>query len=362
MDIDAIPFGEDFRDYIDEALQHAVAMVLVIGPKWLGTKRRGAYRIQDVTDPVRIEVETAMRLGIRIVPVLVEEATMPQPSDLPESLAKLPFINAATVDSGRDFRIHMERVIRALEAVLERAGAGAPASPELVSVAAQPPVEPAKVAPEPVAIAPPTPVAPAAPVTVPIVPVVPVAPTAPSRTEIAARVTGAWWVSVVRGLTLIGAGVVQLAFPVAFHRAGDAAALSIDVGLVQVVALIFMIVAAKGVGLARIAFAFELLFSLVGSATQTIVGVGPALLLSIGRAAAETCAGAVLGRYVRAEYARVVVGVVQFFLTALIVVVLLFVPSSGGRVFSGAAAAFVSGIAFVVLGLMLRSARNRPAR
>ena len=347
MDIDAIPFGEDFRDYIDEALQHTVAMVLVIGPKWLGTKRRGAYRIQDVTDPVRIEVETAIRLGIRIVPVLVEEATMPQPSDLPESLAKLPFINAATVDSGRDFRIHMERVIRALEVVLERAGAGAPAALELVSVATQPPPElVVHRSPEPVSIT----------------PAAPVAPVAPNRTEIAQRVTGAWWVSLVRGLMLIGAGVVQVAFPVAFHHAGAAAVLSTDVGLLQAVALIFMIVATKGVGLARIVFAFELLFSLLGTVTQTILGVGPALLLTIGRAAAEICAGAALGRYVRAEYARVVVGVVQFVLTALIVVILAFAPSSNGRVFAGATAAFGSGIAFVALGLILRSARNRPAR
>jgi hypothetical protein len=357
MDIDAIPFGEDFRDYIDDALRHAVAMVLVIGPKWLGPKRRGIYRIQDATDPVRIEVETAMRLGIRIVPVLVEDATMPQPSDLPETLGKLPFINAATVDSGRDFRIHMERVIRALEVVLERAGVAAPAPSEPMRAAPSPPAEPVKLAPE-VFITPAAPVTPVAPAEA----AEPAAAVAPARAEIAARLTGAWWVSLVRGLSLLAAGALQLAYPVGFHHNYNLVALSNGVALVQVVALTFMIGAAKGLNFARIAFACELVFYVVGSATQSMFGLGFALLLSLARAAAEACAGAALGRYVRAENVRVALGGVLMFLTVLITLILLYDRSSGAVTFTNVLAPLVSGLAFVVLGLILRSAKNRAAR
>ena len=115
MDIDAIPLGEDFRDYIVGALKQAVVLVVIIGPKWLGVRKRGLYRIQDETDPVRLEVETAFQLGIRVVPVLVEGADIPKPGDLPESLKKLPFLNGAFIDSGRDFRTHLDRLIRFLE-------------------------------------------------------------------------------------------------------------------------------------------------------------------------------------------------------------------------------------------------------
>jgi hypothetical protein len=118
MDIDAIPFGVDFRDYIVDSLQSAVVVLVIIGPKWLGSRRRGQYRIQEVTDPVRLEVETALRLGIRIIPVLVERAVMPSPDDLPESLKSLSYINAGSIESGRDFRSQLDRVIRVLENVL----------------------------------------------------------------------------------------------------------------------------------------------------------------------------------------------------------------------------------------------------
>jgi len=118
MDIDAIPMGVDFRHYIDGALENAAAVVVVIGTKWLGSRRSGRRRIEEETDPVRVELETAFRLGRPIFPILVEGARMPEPSDLPATLKKLSFINAAIVDSGRDYRVHMERVVRALDEAL----------------------------------------------------------------------------------------------------------------------------------------------------------------------------------------------------------------------------------------------------
>src|SRR5215470_5643188 len=65
MDID-LPFGRDFRTQISEALQQSDVLIVVIGPKWAGPKRRGRFKINDPTDQVRIEVETALRLKIPI--------------------------------------------------------------------------------------------------------------------------------------------------------------------------------------------------------------------------------------------------------------------------------------------------------
>jgi hypothetical protein len=50
--------------------------------------------------------------GIPIWPVLVDDAVMPGPDDLPESIQSLSDQNAAIVDAGRDFHTHMDRLVR----------------------------------------------------------------------------------------------------------------------------------------------------------------------------------------------------------------------------------------------------------
>jgi hypothetical protein len=127
MDIDSIPFGIDFREHIKEALAKNDILVAVIGPKWLGATKGGRLRIAEETDPVRIEVETALKNGSAVIPILVNGAKMPKPAELPDTLKDLSFRNAAEVDAGRDFHQHMDRLIRSMERLLERSGKGAPA-------------------------------------------------------------------------------------------------------------------------------------------------------------------------------------------------------------------------------------------
>ena len=116
MDIDSIPFATDFRDHIQKEMHKADVVLAIVGPQWLGAKRGRRYRIEEETDPVRIEIESAFKLGIPLMPILVGGARMPQPSELPPSLEKFPFINAPSVDSGRDFRLHIDRVMRSIDA------------------------------------------------------------------------------------------------------------------------------------------------------------------------------------------------------------------------------------------------------
>jgi hypothetical protein len=119
MDVDNIPFGIDFREHINNALKEGDVLVAVIGHKWLGPIRGRKARIFDETDPVRVEIETALNRGIAVVPILVDGAKMPKPEELPGSISKLAFHNAATVDGGRDFHQHMDRVIRSMDLVLK---------------------------------------------------------------------------------------------------------------------------------------------------------------------------------------------------------------------------------------------------
>lgn len=117
MDVDKIPFGTDFREHIRKVLLEGDILLAVIGPDWLGKSADGNSRIKDEADPVRVEVETALRQKTRVIPVLVDGATMPSTADLPESLRDLAYLNAAPLDVGRDFRTHMDRLIRSIDGV-----------------------------------------------------------------------------------------------------------------------------------------------------------------------------------------------------------------------------------------------------
>ena len=126
MDIDKIPVGTDFRQYIRNELRQADMLLAIIGPRWLGPRDDGRNRIGDRADPVRVEIETALEGGVPVVPVLVDGARMPDEEALPDSLTDFVFINAAVVDIGRYFRQHMDRLIRAMDGILARPKAPPP--------------------------------------------------------------------------------------------------------------------------------------------------------------------------------------------------------------------------------------------
>jgi len=118
MDVDKIPFGTDFREHIRKVLAGGDILLAVIGSNWLGKTADGTSRIKDEADPVRVEIETALRQKTRIIPILVEGASMPGVADLPDGLRDLAYLNAAPVDVGRDFRAHMDRLIRSIDGML----------------------------------------------------------------------------------------------------------------------------------------------------------------------------------------------------------------------------------------------------
>ena len=118
MDVDNIPFGIDFRDYIQSVLSKAVVLIAIVGPDWLGVSSDQHRRIDEEDDPIRVELETALRQKLLVIPVLVNNASMPNASKLPDALRAFAFLNAAPVDLGRDFRHHVDRLIESIELVL----------------------------------------------------------------------------------------------------------------------------------------------------------------------------------------------------------------------------------------------------
>lgn len=115
MDISNTPFGIDFREHIAEVFSEGDILVALIGREWAGPAGDGSRRIDRANDMVRIEVETALQRKIPLIPVLIDDAPMPQPSDLPLTMEALAYRNAAELDSFRDFHPHMDRLIQAMD-------------------------------------------------------------------------------------------------------------------------------------------------------------------------------------------------------------------------------------------------------
>lgn len=84
-DVDSIGAGLDFTTQLEEALSHCAVMLVLIGPRWLPLLRER----MDKPDWVRQEIAAALQRGVRVVPVLVEEARLPAESDLPPDLKPL---------------------------------------------------------------------------------------------------------------------------------------------------------------------------------------------------------------------------------------------------------------------------------
>ena len=114
-DVDSIPFGVDFRKALEEALASCSVVLVVIGRDWCSALNEdGSKRLQDPEDFVRLEIESALRLGVRIIPVLIDDATMPQADDLPESLRELVFRNATVIRPDPDFHDDVRRLVRSI--------------------------------------------------------------------------------------------------------------------------------------------------------------------------------------------------------------------------------------------------------
>jgi MinD-like ATPase involved in chromosome partitioning or flagellar assembly len=90
MDVDALNAGVNFPDAIKAAIEACDVLLAIIGPDWVTeADEAGTRRLDDPGDFVRLEVEAALTRGVWVIPVLADEAPMPRPDELPESLAAL---------------------------------------------------------------------------------------------------------------------------------------------------------------------------------------------------------------------------------------------------------------------------------
>jgi hypothetical protein len=112
-DVDSIRGGQEFPTVLAKALEECDIVLVLIGEQWLNiaNDRGGARRLDDPSDFVRQEIEIALRRNIRIIPVLIGQATMPTANDLPTTLRKLASRHALRVSHDPDFHHDMTRLL-----------------------------------------------------------------------------------------------------------------------------------------------------------------------------------------------------------------------------------------------------------
>jgi hypothetical protein len=123
MDIEGgIERGADFPEEINKALQSAAAMIVVIGQQWLVcTDAEGNRRLDKPDDWVRHEVAFALRRNILLLPVLVDNVSMPSPEQLPGDIIELARKHASDIrNSSWDYDVG--QITKSLERVLQPIG------------------------------------------------------------------------------------------------------------------------------------------------------------------------------------------------------------------------------------------------
>jgi hypothetical protein len=118
-DTESIEPGANFRTRIEDAVRSSAVLLALIGPNWLtATDASGRRRLFEPDDVLAREIALALRLGVRVIPVLVQEALMPQADQLPEALSDLADLQAQALDH-RNLDIYQGRV-RYMAATIER--------------------------------------------------------------------------------------------------------------------------------------------------------------------------------------------------------------------------------------------------
>ena len=98
-------------------------LIAVIGQRWLNSSdEEGGRRIDHPEDSVRLEIATALKRNIRVIPVLVDGTLLPPLSDLPGELKLLARRNALDVSHNR-FNADFGQLVATLEKVLGKGNA-----------------------------------------------------------------------------------------------------------------------------------------------------------------------------------------------------------------------------------------------
>ena len=112
MDVERMQVGSDFRECLNDELQKTDVVIVLIGPEWVKHIQERAFKQDDF---VRLEIETALKQGKPVLPLLLEGAVMPSHTEVPETISAFTFNHGVEIDTGRYFREGVERLCKDLD-------------------------------------------------------------------------------------------------------------------------------------------------------------------------------------------------------------------------------------------------------
>ena len=117
-DVGSLEPGIDWHEAIARVLGSSDACVVVIGKSWLDIAGPdGSRRLDDPRDTVRQEIVTALQRGMRVFPVLVGGAKIPDERELPLDLQPLVRRNALEITE-QDWDEGFEKLAEVLDRIL----------------------------------------------------------------------------------------------------------------------------------------------------------------------------------------------------------------------------------------------------
>jgi TIR domain len=119
MDVGNLDPGVDFVEAIETSVSRCEVLIAVIGKRWL-VDEEGKHRLDNRDDFVRLEIATALKRNISVIPVLVDGALMPRSTEIPDDLKPLVRRNALEVSHDR-FLFDSGRLTNTIKRFFEKA-------------------------------------------------------------------------------------------------------------------------------------------------------------------------------------------------------------------------------------------------
>jgi hypothetical protein len=129
MDVDSIPLGANFAARLEQAVAECNVLLALIGPNWL-IDRAGKRRIDDENDFPRIEIASALKRNIPVIPILLDNQKVPRVDELTEDLKELAVCNGLDIRQA-SFNRDMNKLIGEIRNI-RRAKSSQPYSAQVV--------------------------------------------------------------------------------------------------------------------------------------------------------------------------------------------------------------------------------------
>lgn len=113
LDIVDLKPGQNWWKVAHERISSSDVLLVPVGQSWVSVQGKKGRRLDDPADPIRMEIGLALEKNIPIIPVLVEEARMPEAEQLPPELREFANLVAHELRHGH-FRRDVDELIELL--------------------------------------------------------------------------------------------------------------------------------------------------------------------------------------------------------------------------------------------------------